>query len=58
MPGGMPYGGGCFPITGNADFLFAFPTRGGDAVYITLEQLCLIAGFILALLSYIDRKKK
>ena len=37
---------------------FAFPKRGGDAVYVTLEQLFLIAGFILALLSYIDHKKK
>ena len=60
MPGGTPiFGGGCFPILGNADFFL--PSRQNGEVmpmYLTIEQLFLIAGFILALLTYIDHKKK
>ena len=59
-PGGMPFRWRMLPnVFGNADVsFFAFPTRGGDAMYLTIEQLFLIAGFILALLTYIDHKKK
>ncbi len=41
-------------------FFFAFPMRGGENMYLTLEELFLIAGFILALLTYIEliNKKK
>ncbi len=37
---------------------FAFPRGEVMPMYLTIEQLFLIAGFILALLTYIDHKKK
>ena len=45
-------------MNGNADFLFAFPRGEVVPVYLTIEQLFLIAGFILALLTYIDDHNK
>ena len=58
-----PDGGGCFPFfTKGASFFFSLRlTRGGDRVYITLEQLLLLASFIVALLVYVqnhNNKKK
>ena len=43
---------------GKADFFL--PSLHGEVMpmYLTIEQLFLIAGFILALLTYIDHKRK
>ncbi len=40
--------------------MFFLPSRYGEVMpmYLTIEQLFLIAGFVLALLTYIDHKKK
>ncbi len=51
--------GGCFPqFLRESRFLFAFPCGEVMPMYLTIEQLFLIAGFVLALLTYIDHKKK
>ena len=44
-------------LCGKADISFCLPERGGMPMYLTLEELILLAGFILALVDYIDRHK-
>ena len=45
-------------ISRESRFLFAFPCGEVMPMYLTIEQLFLIAGFTLALLTYIDHKNK
>ena len=59
---GYHYGGGCFPLKEGSRFLL-LPSisRGGDTMYLTLEQLLLLASFIVALLTFVQNhnsKKK
>ena len=59
---GYHHGGGCFPqIEGSKFLLLPSISRGGDLMYITLEQLLLLASFIVALLAFVQNhnsKKK
>ena len=43
---------------GSADISFCLPRREVMPMYVTLEQLILLAGFIIALLTYIDNHNK
>ena len=47
-------------LCGKMKFLFAFPGGEVRQMYLTLEELILLAGFIIALLTYVEliNKKK
>jgi hypothetical protein len=43
---------------GSADVSFCLPRREVMPVYLTLEELILLAGFVLAILTYIETHNK